>query len=317
MSIMRKKNIDLITRAALWQSNSKCCFYCGEPILFHDLEIDHIIPESTDRSQLDSLVSSLKLGIDFVLDSLSNLVPTHHSCNARKSDKKFSESSLRYYLELWNSRQQDIKTRIASLRRQALNEKLLTLLASRINQGDLSIFETIAFFEKSLMDVPSRLHEPTVITFGINLSDTNGEPSPKHYDKLESDLLFCIRESIPSLSVMSEPSLRTGETISVRIAFWNLDLNKLDNLPIEPWMVTEIAKYCDIYEENWEDLFPKAVIATYHDVIRERNDPVFGLGRCPQCGSKKLHRSSATDYRNDETYYFIECQKCQWSEWTQ
>jgi hypothetical protein len=38
---------------------------------------------------------------------------------------------------------------------------------------------------------------------------------------------------------------------------------------------------------------------------------------CPQCGSPNLERSSATDYKHDETYFSIKCKKCGWSDWTQ
>ena len=38
---------------------------------------------------------------------------------------------------------------------------------------------------------------------------------------------------------------------------------------------------------------------------------------CPKCGSLKLKRHSAADYKHDENYFFIECADCDWKEWTQ
>jgi predicted nucleic-acid-binding Zn-ribbon protein len=61
--------------------------------------------------------------------------------------------------------------------------------------------------------------------------------------------------------------------------------------------------------------FIRAIVKKYHEVISEDNGP-FGYCACPQCGSNKLKHSSSTDNR-DNTYYFIECSECKWSEWTQ
>jgi len=38
---------------------------------------------------------------------------------------------------------------------------------------------------------------------------------------------------------------------------------------------------------------------------------------CPICGSENLQWSSATDYEKDETYYYVKCNDCGWSDWTQ
>lgn len=47
-----------------------------------------------------------------------------------------------------------------------------------------------------------------------------------------------------------------------------------------------------------------------------KNDPLPYI-RCPNCGCDELKRKAATDPNRDDTYYFIECTECSWSEWTQ
>lgn len=64
--------------------------------------------------------------------------------------------------------------------------------------------------------------------------------------------------------------------------------------------------------------FINAVFKKYNELIYDTDteDPLpFKI--CPNCGSDKLERSSATDYQHDETYFMIRCKDCDWSDWTQ
>jgi ribosomal protein S27AE len=53
---------------------------------------------------------------------------------------------------------------------------------------------------------------------------------------------------------------------------------------------------------------------TYDD--QATGDPL-PFERCPECGENEFKRQSHTDYRHDEIYYVITCNKCGWTEWTQ
>ncbi len=44
-----------------------------------------------------------------------------------------------------------------------------------------------------------------------------------------------------------------------------------------------------------------------------KNDPL-PYKRCPDCGSARLERKSATDPRRDDMYYFISCKECDWGD---
>jgi hypothetical protein len=60
VSVPRLK-VPQATRTAIWYAHAKKCAYCGEPISFPDLEIDHVLPETLkdDRSELERLRSQL------------------------------------------------------------------------------------------------------------------------------------------------------------------------------------------------------------------------------------------------------------------
>ena len=64
--------------------------------------------------------------------------------------------------------------------------------------------------------------------------------------------------------------------------------------------------------------FIRAIVKKYHEVIYDMDskDP-FGLKACPSCGSTKLKGGSHFDHNRDEEYVSLQCQECNWSDWTQ
>ena len=125
-------------RVALWRANSERCLYCEGAIAFRDLELDHVIPNSTAPNELHSLKEKLGLDAAFTLDSTRNLVPTHHDCNRKKRATQFTENSLRYYLELWNKKQDAILREREKFESNAERDDLLARLTYQIEMGTLS-----------------------------------------------------------------------------------------------------------------------------------------------------------------------------------
>jgi 5-methylcytosine-specific restriction endonuclease McrA len=251
---------DVNLRTALWHANDKRCFYCQELVAFRDLEVDHLIAKSIEKDRLSCLLKDLSLEPSFSVDSPVNLVPTHSNCNARKSDSVFSAHNLRYFLEIWSRKQAAIAKETARLEQTASNDKLLASIASKIEKGDFTLKEVVTVLKHNVANRLGRPSEPAVVTFGMNFIESDIGPSPQAYDQLETKLMTEIGKVIPSVFAATEPSQRTGESLSVRIAFWNLDLNRLDKLDIPEWQIIEICQYSDLYSWTWEDLFPKGVV---------------------------------------------------------
>ena len=62
----------------------------------------------------------------------------------------------------------------------------------------------------------------------------------------------------------------------------------------------------------------QAIVKKFHEVTYDSDSgKILAFRACPNCGSTRLKRSCATDYEHDEEYFFIECNDCGWSEWTQ
>ncbi len=313
-------------RAALWAANDRRCFYCTEAISFRDLEIDHLIAEATPDGRLAAIKASLTLPDGFGINSPLNLVPTHHHCNARKSDGAFDEGSLRFYLKCWTDKQPRYQKELDRLQREAINERSLVALAGRIEKGFLGLDEAVRFLQESSGASEKKASEPIVATFGLSTLDLketavlgkDGAGYAQMCDRLEERLLARIQRDIPSVSARCEPSERNGESLSIRVAFWSLDVEHLDHLDLKPWGLLEFGFFSDVYPgRSWQELFPRAVIQTYQSVIRDEEDPHFGLKMCPKCGSERLKRAEAFDAPHDEMYYLIDCLQCGWSDWTQ
>lgn len=325
---MSKQRVSLIERVALWRAAKQRCFYCGQPVAFNDLEIDHIIPESTSVERRTELVRKLELGSDFHINSMQNLVPTHHDCNRRKSSLELPIGRLVLALERWKKAQASIKEELQKHKQQADNDKLLSALAIQVQQGSISMREIVASIKDVPLPISTAASEPWVLTFGTNVSElveydsalaSRQSEYPSICDELEGDLIKDLRAQVSSLFVKTEASARNGETLSLRVAFWNLDLNKLEKVNTEPWEVLEIASYSELYGSgsDWNEYFPGAILGAYKDLISDPDEPFFGLQRCPECISRDLRHSSATDELGDETYYFIRCGNCGWGDWTQ
>lgn len=103
---MSKQRISDLERYALWHAYGKKCFYCGEPISYTALEVDHVIPECfLDRpSEYERISEEYGLCKDFpgfVINGLCNRVPAHGgSCNRRKGLSLFPKHVTLYYLSL-------------------------------------------------------------------------------------------------------------------------------------------------------------------------------------------------------------------------
>jgi hypothetical protein len=322
---MSAQEISVRIRAGLWRAYECRCFYCQIPITFVELEIDHLLPESllNDINTFQSIISRLGLPSDFDLHSLDNLVPTHNQCNRRKSDLVFSDSSMRYYIELARDRLSRVKEEMERITVQSTNERILLTIADRIERGLLSREEVIRLLPIQKSDKVLPISEPLIIGFSVNVIvlQASGElpnGTPIIYsqlcDWLEYRLLSTLRAKGLTLVVPCESSERNGETLSIRVASWALDLDNLQNLLDIWWTITEVMPYSEIYDSSPEPLFMKALIQGANKAVRT-TDISRPWAFCPSCGSEKLVWSEDSAYHLiDDIYYFVKCQDCNWME---
>lgn len=140
-----QRQVGEIERVAIWTAHSKKCAYCGEPLCYADLEIDHILPQSLTNSpsKLNDLISQLALAPDFSISALVNLLPAHRICNSKKRDRVFNESNARFFLEIADQKLRGIEDLIRKLELEASRDKLLALVRSALQSGNTDLGEIL------------------------------------------------------------------------------------------------------------------------------------------------------------------------------
>jgi 5-methylcytosine-specific restriction endonuclease McrA len=138
-------------REALWRAFGQSCFYCELPLDYSAMEIDHLIPESTSRSDLVTIKGRLGLPSSFSTTGYENLAPACSTCNARKRALPLADGALMIKLaEIAAARPRLLK----ELERRRVSRDLdavLRLIHRSIDHGKFSVSDIaqgIAFLEQ-------------------------------------------------------------------------------------------------------------------------------------------------------------------------
>lgn len=126
---------DQLTRRAIWEVYNSKCFYTGSPLEYTDMELDHIIPASyKDKpDELHRILRDCKLGDNFELNSLYNLVPTSGFNNNRKSDIEFDTGTLLYWLGVVKEKVPAIEKKLSSLKKRRKYDEHLSMLKTHVD----------------------------------------------------------------------------------------------------------------------------------------------------------------------------------------
>ncbi len=257
----------LIAQVAIFRAYNRRCFYCQELLQFRDLELDHIIPRSrrSDQKYLLGLFDRIGLPRDFDLESPRNLVPTHGSCNRRKSDLDFEEPTLRFYLGLTQKQLPRIKREIQDFTLELKNDSLWALIEDKIENGDVSIDEIVSYLSTRRVDTSSDSYDALIVGFSAIIDEIPVDALPLKMnviptypylcDYLEGDLLNKICAKWSGLFVPCEESARDGETLCVRLATRVSDLDQYLTAVPSWWTLTEIVRYSEIYGSRPDSQF--------------------------------------------------------------
>jgi 5-methylcytosine-specific restriction endonuclease McrA len=137
---MSQQRFSDIHRRALWEAHRRRCLYCGEPLLFKELIIDHVIPEKTakDADRLDNLRVSHGLGADFDIAGDENLAPTCHACNTDKMDRLLSPARAALVLTQVEARLPKVNRLKARYQKQANDDDVMLGVSAALEKGLIS-----------------------------------------------------------------------------------------------------------------------------------------------------------------------------------
>lgn len=258
---MSKQDIPPRKKYALWSAHEGICHYCKEPLRYQDVWIDHILPEHLSKTpdKLAKIIEDYELGADFDIRDYRNWLPSHWRCNLGKSGSIYDRGSARFYINIARSKvsaaHREEKRIIHSLKQ----DKLLGSLEIALDEGLLSKHAVHAILLREV-EMPSGVVEPIIITFGLNYFDllenksrpewlNNYDPTdyPVICDLLERELVEQLKSLLSCDFYYPEASERNGETLSVRLAFLNLNRSEVSKFKSAWWEILEIASYSSIY----------------------------------------------------------------------
>jgi hypothetical protein len=261
-------------RYALWRAYGMKCFYCGRPVDFNNVTIDHVLPQSllTKPEEAERIIYDYDIREnfpDFSIDGLSNLVPSDGaSCNYRKGDMLLPKPATLFYLTLVHRKMPKVLEEISRLANNSQKGRVLGQMSIALEQGSISIDEIMAvlhdFTFQQIKD------EPLVVTLGLNIADVlemkgippeAADPYPYLCDQLEEELENFIRSETHYSFHYPESSARDGETLSVRLVFPEIGFDDVDNLPLARieevmpwWNILEIRNFYQVYGQRYQSV---------------------------------------------------------------
>ena len=251
------------------------CFYCGRPVEFNDITVDHVIPLriAGDPKKLNDVLEEYQIREsfpDFLIDDLPNLVPSHGAlCNFRKGDMLLSKGVTLFYLSRVHREMHKVVRELENLTTSTIRGTALGHLGTALERGAITEGEVLQLIRT--WEFRRAMHEPLVVTFGLNFAETlelrgivtsTTMGYPLICDRLEAELQGFVRMKTVYSFHYAEPSARNGETLSVRLVFPELTLGDSDQLPFDQieknmpwWALLEVSNFYQIYGQNYEDAF--------------------------------------------------------------
>lgn len=113
---MSKQKIQAVRRDAIWNGYDKKCLYCGRPLSYTEVNIDHFIPESISADKLDSLKAKGILPHCYSVHGDYNLVVACSEHNTKKGSTVFDDLAIPTYLT-------HMRTGVRKARRYLIDKK--------------------------------------------------------------------------------------------------------------------------------------------------------------------------------------------------
>lgn len=139
-------------RYALWKVYNAICFWCGEPIRYKDVTIDHVIPEKfvDNQNEFMRIKTMYSLTQDFQINDYCNWVPCHGTCNSSKNDQIFKPSpAMIKILEGIQKQAENAANIEAKVKRDKKIDALLGKLDSLVENEVISNAEIVELFSDS------------------------------------------------------------------------------------------------------------------------------------------------------------------------
>jgi len=228
---------------------------------YTDVWVEHIVLEKTlkDPSEWEKRKLEYGLSYDFKINDYENWIPVHWWCNLDRGESIWEREAAHHYLMIAKRHAEKAREQEARLEKKVKAGSIFSELDVALEKGTLLTDDVLNFLRDRTESKPD-VNEPIVFTFGVNTYDLveSGalpeEVSDLSYaelcDWLEKDLLKRLSSVLSCDYYYPEVSARSGETLSVRLVFVDLDWDEFDRFDSEWWEILEIAYLSEIYPEE-------------------------------------------------------------------
>lgn len=157
-----RRSITPAQRFGVWKAWRGRCFWCKEPVVFKNCQIDHALPLTAAEAVggMENLREMYKLPSDFELDSFDNWIPACAGCNLFKQSRLI-EASPASLLALSGARAWGhwAQTISEGIEKDARKAPLLAKLEQAITAGDITQIE----IENFLAGLPTMMRRSAVL----------------------------------------------------------------------------------------------------------------------------------------------------------
>jgi hypothetical protein len=313
---MTKYRFSVSEKTAIWSAWNETCFICEQHARYEDCTIDHVLPEYLkDRPEKLQAIRNEWLDASFPgfqINDFCNWAPAHNKCNNKKGSYTAPVTAI--WLKQVQQKLPTVLANFKRLQKHSNSDNILANMAAAIQRGDVS-----ARSVQNLLDA-METHEdnPFVITFALNVEDLANFPQldehlkggyPALCDWLEADLQQHLGSILSTSFHYAEPSLRTGETLSVRMLFPGLDGDEVQAFDRKWWEIHAEGTYRDLHDTEYIEDYPPTRKVVFDEPIPVKIDPV-------NHPAPEHARFSVVSYElYDRTQEEIAMRKLRQSEW--
>ncbi|GEM_PF-2521948 len=132
-------------RYALWTAYGRKCQYTHEPIKYHEMEIDHFIPQEMAKKpkELQLLLKEANIDENFDIFNLENCLPAKKPINNSKSNIPFNSHNTRYYINYIKQHLEKVMLIYREFMNCDKNAKAMAQLNAAIKKGNEELEEII------------------------------------------------------------------------------------------------------------------------------------------------------------------------------
>jgi len=148
---MTKYIFNNLERFVVWNTYGCKCFWCGEPLPFKDITIDHVLPEDLIEKpdEFQRIKINYQLQDDFDINNFCNWVPSHSNCNSRKSRSVFENSpAMIFILHKLYSKAKDVHSSYNKLQKRQDKDKIIGKLLAELEIGKISDYDLIVLLKQ-------------------------------------------------------------------------------------------------------------------------------------------------------------------------